>query len=150
VSALPKGALVEKQALYHSGQCLVRDDDDEILRSITPSFSQGRINGIDGAGIYWTTSTFEETAATLTILAFRETDDDMKLKLKSVSELNCVWKYSLSIRLFYRPHRAHTFLQHYDCLFEADDPPSVTSIPCRSISTCDADDWDFAMYIIGS
>lgn len=42
VSALPKGALVEKQTVLHTGRCLMPDEDDMVMRSITPIFKRGR------------------------------------------------------------------------------------------------------------
>lgn len=41
VPALPKGALVEKQVLLHTGRCLVPDEDDVVIRSVSPSFQRG-------------------------------------------------------------------------------------------------------------
>ena len=43
VKELPKGALVEKQVLVHSGRCQVIDDYDGelVVENITPEFEQG-------------------------------------------------------------------------------------------------------------
>jgi diphthine-ammonia ligase len=36
VKSLPKNALVEKQALFHTGRCLVTDDDDDDEPTLQP------------------------------------------------------------------------------------------------------------------
>ena len=42
VPSLPKGALVEKQVLMHTGQCLVTEDDDVAVRSLAPKLVEGK------------------------------------------------------------------------------------------------------------
>ncbi|KAH9951666.1 hypothetical protein B0H21DRAFT_185984 [Amylocystis lapponica] len=145
VPALPKGALVEKQALYHTGQCLDDDDDnDEVLRSVTPKFHQG----VDGSCVHWEISRFEENSSAITILCFRGSDPEMAHQ--DIPQLGRTLTTAHSIRLFYRPHRVQSFSQYYDCLFEHVEKPPITPIPCRFISSRDDDDWDFAMCIMGS
>ena len=74
----------------------------------------------------------------------------------------------LSIRLFYNPSRtAYSMSPQYrhmqslthprsvqDCqeqLFQGlSEPPPITLIPCRHIASRDYDDWDYAMFIVGS
>lgn len=41
VAALPKAAIVEKQVLLHTGQCLVDDDGDQVTHTMSPSVVQG-------------------------------------------------------------------------------------------------------------
>jgi len=38
---LPKGAVVEKQVLLHTGRCLVVDDDEDMTLQRVPLFEQG-------------------------------------------------------------------------------------------------------------
>ena len=44
VPELPRGALVEKQVLVHTGQCDIEDDDGTLVRrNVEPFHEQGRI-----------------------------------------------------------------------------------------------------------
>lgn len=42
VPELPKGALVEKQVMLHTGQCEIVEDDGTVVRgAVVPSFESG-------------------------------------------------------------------------------------------------------------
>ncbi|KZT12538.1 uncharacterized protein LAESUDRAFT_638886 [Laetiporus sulphureus 93-53] len=142
VSALPKGALVEKQVLLHTGQYLLPDEEDEL--------TMRDHEGEDGAGLHWEASVFSETTASVAMICVRGDAHSAVPGLHNVTEVNQVLSRALSIRLFYQPSRTSSFADIFSTLFAPHERPPVTYIPCRHISTRDHDDWDYAMVIIGA
>ncbi|KAH9938240.1 uncharacterized protein B0H18DRAFT_1080984 [Fomitopsis serialis] len=169
VPTLPKGALVEKQVILHTGRCLVPDEDDEMIqRNIEPSFRQGTHEGQDGARCHWEISSFKETDASVAVVCLRRANAEMIAWIHTVEALRTLRPHALSIRLFYRPSRTsyststlavihasatdlHPVRECHEQLFAGlDNLPPATLIPCRRISSRDHDDWDYAMFIVGS
>ncbi|KIM90928.1 hypothetical protein PILCRDRAFT_811423 [Piloderma croceum F 1598] len=151
VKSLPKNALVEKQALFHTGRCLVIDDDDEpTLQARVPITDKGNI-AETGAFVHWEVSYFHDTGASCALICFQGEGDPnaVSANLKAVSALGRFWTRALSIRLFYQPSRMHSVEALLQDLFRPNDPPT-TSIPCRFISTRETDDWDYALCILGN
>ncbi|KAF9818346.1 hypothetical protein IEO21_02861 [Rhodonia placenta] len=104
VPALPKGALVEKQVLLHTGRCLVPDEDDVVIRSVSPSFQRGDQMGRESSRTHWEISYFDETASAVTLICFRGDEIDVTALLTQVPELSATWTNALSVRHFYRHH----------------------------------------------
>ncbi|KAL1755302.1 hypothetical protein FB107DRAFT_275021 [Schizophyllum commune] len=69
VKALPKGALVEKQIVVHTGRCAIRDEeDDEItMESRKATFESGK-SGNTGNELYWELSSFAENTSRCAIV----------------------------------------------------------------------------------
>jgi len=149
VSALPKGALVEKQTVLHTGRCLMPDEDDMVMRSITPIFKRGDRMCLEGSRTHWEISYFNETSSSVALLCFRGEDPKVNSHLKDIPELSSIWRDALSVRLFYRPDRISSSHSTLNNLFDGANKPPVTSIPCYAISTRGInDDWDYAMFIV--
>ena len=87
VKALPKGALVEKQIVVHTGRCAIRDEeDDEItMESRKATFESGKLcatcavlltidsclsgkSGNTGNELYWELSSFAENTSRCAIV----------------------------------------------------------------------------------
>jgi len=116
-----------------------------------PSHSLGNILE-PGASVQWEVSFFHETGASCAVIRFRGEVDPhaLSMKLKAVAALGRFWTRALYIRLLYQHSRTHSFAQLSYDLFGPNDCPPVTSIPCRSISTREQDDWDYALCILGN
>ncbi|KAJ6628758.1 hypothetical protein B0H10DRAFT_2259637, partial [Mycena sp. CBHHK59/15] len=152
VDSLPKNALIEKQVLLHTGRALIPDEDDGelILQTRTPTYEQGTkspLGGVIGC-LHWEISRFDDINSSCAIIGVREEKIHLSLEiLRSQNGLDSVWGQTLSVRLFYIPSPELSFRTLYDGLFEAPQPP-VSAIPCRSISTREQDNWDYAICIL--
>ncbi|PCH41130.1 hypothetical protein WOLCODRAFT_143406 [Wolfiporia cocos MD-104 SS10] len=149
VPALPKGALVEKQVLMHTGQCMMADEDDSVLQSVTAKFVQGDIANLENGRIHWEISTFNESTSSVALICFRGDVCSIASGLKNVPSLQAVLQGALSVRLFYKPSGVSSFRQTFDAHFRPSSELPITSIPCHHIASRDFDDWDYAMFIIG-
>jgi len=61
---LPKGAVVEKQVILHTGRCPVVDDGEMALQKRVPLFEQGDLAWGDGSVIHWEVSKFGDCGST--------------------------------------------------------------------------------------
>ncbi|RDB22801.1 Diphthine--ammonia ligase [Hypsizygus marmoreus] len=151
VKALPKEALVEKQVLYHTGRCPVVDEDDgEVtMQSGEPTSEQKYMNFADGSALHWQAWHLEDESHCAIISVKGE---DIALTTNAFNDANMLpkLKRSISVRLFYVPSRAASAISLCKSLFANEKYPPTTPIPCRFIATGDADDWDYALCIIGS
>ncbi|KAL1722389.1 hypothetical protein EV715DRAFT_193280 [Schizophyllum commune] len=71
VKALPKGALVEKQVVVHTGRCAIRDEEDgEItIESRQATFTSGESFELyPGSELYWELSSFAENTSRCAIV----------------------------------------------------------------------------------
>ncbi|KAI9066739.1 hypothetical protein FKP32DRAFT_1645143 [Trametes sanguinea] len=163
VPELPKGALVEKQVMLHTGQCDLEDDDGSIVRrtilpvyehgesrsfriSSSGSFTVGEYESLDGK-VSWEASSFHETPSKVASVCVRGDDTGLLNQLQNVPALSSLHTEALSIRLFYnaaRPQAASTAAQ----FLQNTSPIPVTPIPCRSIASKNGDDWDCAILAI--
>ncbi|OCH92905.1 hypothetical protein OBBRIDRAFT_811409 [Obba rivulosa] len=140
VSALPKGAIVEKQVLSHTGQCLVDDDGDQAQLTYVIG------NLADGSDlVHWEVSRFSETESTIAMITIRGDFEHVSPRLKKVTELREVWERSVSCRLFYHPGRVSFSIAQYDRSFDELPPPTL--VPCRQLATKTYDDWDYVLFI---
>ncbi|KAI9001096.1 hypothetical protein BD414DRAFT_452111 [Trametes punicea] len=147
VTELPKGALVEKQVILHTGQCDVEDDDGTMVRrSVLPYYEQGQYEGLGGQ-VSWEVSRFGEAPSKVALLCVRGESPELLKQLQNVPALLSLRSDALSVRLFYnlaRPQAASnalTFLQ-------SPEPVPVTPIPCRHLASKSGDDWDYAVLAI--
>ncbi|KAI0269129.1 hypothetical protein BC834DRAFT_922815 [Gloeopeniophorella convolvens] len=145
VKELPKGALVEKQVLYHTGRGAVVDEDgDSSLESRPPSYDSGTasVSHTDrpSSEVWYEVSYFPHTAASGTIICGRGQNGAAALqRLRTVASLEDKLAHMISVRLFYNTTARDVF---------GPDGPAVTHIPCRSISTRDQNNWDYALCIL--
>jgi len=152
VKALPKGALVEKQSLLHTGRCMITDGDDgEIsLQPRKPMFEQSHTKFGDNGALHWEVSRFDDTTASCAIICVRDGDNHRISDIViAATSLTSLWTRTLSIRLFYIPSRASSFSSLSQRLFSLGCPP-ITSIPCRLISTRETNNWDYVICILAT
>ncbi|OSD04160.1 hypothetical protein PYCCODRAFT_1407777 [Trametes coccinea BRFM310] len=147
VPELPKGALVEKQVMLHTGQCDLEDDDGSIIRhAVLPVYESGGYESFSGE-VSWEVSSFRETPSKVAVICIRGEDTGLLNQLQNVPALSSLRSEALSIRLFYhtaRPQAASTAAQ----FLQTTSSIPVTPIPCRSIASRNGDDWDCAILAI--
>ncbi|THH12546.1 hypothetical protein EW146_g7598 [Bondarzewia mesenterica] len=151
IKDLPKGALIEKQVLYHTGRGVVIDEDgDSTVVSQEPSFDQGDLSS-SNVSVHWETSRFSHTGAASAVLCCRGEGDVelLSLQLKSAAPFAHVLDNALSIRLFHR-HALTSSIKLYDKLFDHSRGPAVTPVYCRKVFINGHQDWDYVMSIIAS
>ncbi|KAI0732994.1 hypothetical protein C8Q72DRAFT_958352 [Fomitopsis betulina] len=150
VAALPKGAQVERQVLLHTGRVTIPDEDDELIQHIVkPTFEQGAYETPDGARCQWEVSSFKETDASVAVACFHQANAEV---LQKAQEALCaLGPHVLSIRLFYNPSRTAYMQECHEKLFQSlSEPPPATLIPCQHIASRNYNNWDYAMFIVGS
>jgi len=139
VAALPKGALVEKQVLVHTGRFLVKDEDGELeTQLLTPTAGEEDISGDNGSLIHLEYSHFDGSRLS-TLICLRGVPDETMLATLH-QRLSSLSTEPLSHgRLFYRPSIPLPLVNFSTFKFP------ITTIPSRLISTKQADDWDYAL-----
>ncbi|KAI0638098.1 hypothetical protein C8Q77DRAFT_1153777 [Trametes polyzona] len=144
VPELPKGALVEKQVLLHTGQCDITEDDGTVVRgAAVPAYETGEYAS-PNAEVRWEVSSFRETPSSVALVCVRGEDPAALSRLRDVPALQSLQTEALSVRLFYnvsRPQAASSAIAHLD----DPDPLPVTLVPSRHISCRNGDDWDYAI-----
>ncbi|KAF4574969.1 hypothetical protein EYR36_006323 [Pleurotus pulmonarius] len=146
VKALPKGAQVEKQVLYHTGRFTTTDEDEEVVSKLEePKFEEdgSDMGAEDGAEWVSEVSYFqnESAAAPFVMICVKGQVQATSWNANRMkSTLAPFSSRSLSTRVF--------------CVRETNAVQvlglgSKTYIPCRSISTTKRDDWDAAICIMG-
>ncbi|KAI0682865.1 hypothetical protein BC835DRAFT_1409526 [Cytidiella melzeri] len=143
VSALPKGALVEKQVMLHTGRFLVYEDEETEVKTRQPVETTGEIAGTNSA-IYWTRSVFIDNASPVTVICCRGSIDNA-MESRLAADLSELWDNVLCVRAFYRPSVA---LDYPDFMLKHHNLPTM-SIPCQFISAASHDDWELAICILG-
>ncbi|KAK7695941.1 hypothetical protein QCA50_000580 [Cerrena zonata] len=140
VASLPKGSLVEKQVLLHTGRFEVLDEDgDKELKVLAPKVETGYFTD-DKFFASWEVSRFSIKALSSTLLCFRGPLDKGALDTYLPGLLDGP---VISIRLFYVKTESLPPI-----LTQIDEKLPITTIPCRQISTRSSDNWDYAMCII--
>ncbi|KAI0723210.1 hypothetical protein C8Q76DRAFT_614876 [Earliella scabrosa] len=143
VPELPRGALVEKQVLLHTGQCDVEDDDGTIVRrSVVPSFNEGKHESQEGT-LHWEVSAFNETPSKVALVCGKG-DVSILSHLRNVPELQSLKSEALSIRLFYNV----SLLSPVIAYLTGTEAAPITPIPSRQIASKNGDDWDYAILAI--
>ncbi|KAG7449048.1 uncharacterized protein BT62DRAFT_944940 [Guyanagaster necrorhizus] len=151
IKSIPKDALVEKQVLFHTGRCLVRDeyDDEMVYENQTPVLIIGGVDFTADDSVYWEISRFQDSLSSCVVVSVRGRANEAVAKtLKNNSSLTFCWPRILSIRLFYihsRDTYADSLLQS---LFGSTRLPPITSIPCRFLSSRRRDNCDFVLCLI--
>ncbi|KAJ3882965.1 hypothetical protein F5051DRAFT_392889 [Lentinula edodes] len=169
VKTLPKGALVEKQVMAHTGRAWIEEEDSDydsdekkelVLKTVQPIFEQGNI--VTGnLTLHWETSQSHDApdsiGCTMLCLQGEYADNDVALvgtQLRSIRFLQRCLNNMLSIRCFYNVTRNPSSIRSLisiilnSCSDRSRDIPPVTSIPSRSIATQSEDDWSIVLLII--
>ncbi|KAH9918250.1 uncharacterized protein BXZ73DRAFT_92298 [Epithele typhae] len=140
VPELPKGALVEKQVLVHTGQCDIEDDDGTIVRqTVVPTYNEGRLED-SKSNLHWEVSFFKETFSTVALVCVKGEDPSILEQLRTIPPLLAV-KNALSIRLFYNVSKSEAASAAAAYLTGA----PITPIPCRHLASRHGDDWDYTI-----
>ncbi|KAF9076786.1 hypothetical protein BDP27DRAFT_1413934 [Rhodocollybia butyracea] len=165
VKALPKGALVEKQVMVHTGRAWVEeeDSDDEVdgkkelvLKSVEPFYKQGDI-AANNLNLHWETSQSRDSpdSAGCTLICLRDYTESniasLRTHLKHIQALQRSLDHALSIRCFYSADRTNfsNVRAFLSAIFDKKQGiPPVASIPSRYIATRLEDDWDTALLIM--
>ncbi|KAI0776109.1 hypothetical protein BD413DRAFT_649402 [Trametes elegans] len=144
VPELPKGALVEKQVMVHTGLCDVEEDDGTVVRrDVVPVYETGQYESAGGK-VSWEVSAFRETPSKVALVCVRGEDQELLGQLRNVSALQALRSEALSVRLFYnvsRPQAAQTA----QIFLEGPELIPVTPIPSTSVASKSGDDWDYAI-----
>ncbi|KAI0677159.1 hypothetical protein C8Q78DRAFT_1065776 [Trametes maxima] len=148
VPELPKGALVEKQVILHTGQADVVDEDDGtvVRRNVEPLYETGECATLN-ATLHWEVSSFRETPAKVALVYARGEDRELLDQLRSVPALSSLRAESLSVRLFYDVEKPQAASSALSFLQDTETVP-VTPIPCRNIASRNGDDWNYAILAI--
>ncbi|KAJ3971502.1 hypothetical protein EV361DRAFT_989549 [Lentinula raphanica] len=170
VKTLPKGALVEKQVMAHTGRAWVEDDDvygdneqqEMVLKTVLPFFQQGDIT-TGNLFLHWETSRSQDAldSASCTLLCFRSgsmecTTEDVALlrtQLKQIRAVQSCFNDPLSIRYFHLNNDEEKWPDSlildllYECFAVKKDSLPITSIPSRFIAT-QSDVWLAALLIM--
>ncbi|KAH8105926.1 hypothetical protein BXZ70DRAFT_998103 [Cristinia sonorae] len=144
VAALPKGALVEKQVLVHTGKILLEDEDGDLeTRLFTPVVGEEVIIGSNNSQIHLEYSHCNRSRLSA-LVCFRGPIQEYMLlaleqRLAELSDEEIGYG-----RLFYRSAKN---------LPPIALPPSlkrfpITTIPCRSISSNVGENWDYALCVL--
>ncbi|KAI0750773.1 hypothetical protein C8Q80DRAFT_1268091 [Daedaleopsis nitida] len=146
VPALPRGALVEKQVLVHTGQCDVEDDDDGTIvrRSVVPVYMEGKYETQAGT-LHWEVSAFNETDSKVALICGK--GDALLSHMRNIPALQPLKSEALSIRLFYRTPAAQV-ISSIVAHFTESDPTPTTLVPCAHLASKNGDDWNYAILII--
>ncbi|KAI9466868.1 hypothetical protein BJY52DRAFT_1110889 [Lactarius psammicola] len=148
VKDLPKGALIEKQVLYHTGRGFAADDDDED-GEIAP-MSHLPLYGSDvfaeaETDIRYEVSYLQRAGASGMLICGRGSLrwKEVLRRLETAAHIEGRLAHSLSMRMFYNgldhPPIPNLFNQ---------SGPAITPVPCRCIRTRDQSDWDYALCIL--
>jgi diphthine-ammonia ligase len=163
IKELPRGALVEKQTLLHTGRVLETADDEEDEPTWTnkePCWHSGWNRDLESKQISCSISFMQGSRASCIIICIQhqETIEHYQRQLEFAAnylrmndEIHFdLRKEALSIRLFYKATmKSHTdLISAYNQFFSEGNVPAMTSVPCRFLSNADADDWDYALCII--
>ncbi|KAF9534194.1 hypothetical protein CPB83DRAFT_803923 [Crepidotus variabilis] len=145
VKELPKGALVEKQVLQHTGRVRILDDDgSEIVEHRKPQFEQG-LWSFYGTAIRWETSIMEDGSAGSVVFLKGDLNNQPSRSQTVKSALSAQLRTTISVRMLYRQTPAAFLRKLY-----GDDKVPITEIPCRFIASRNEDFWDAALCIIST
>ncbi|KAH9038864.1 hypothetical protein EDB84DRAFT_1478816 [Lactarius hengduanensis] len=147
VKDLPKGALIEKQVLYHTGRGFAADEDGD-----TAPVSHLPLYGSDvfaeaETDIRYEVSYLQRSGASGVVICGRGASrwKEVLRRLETAAHIEGRLARSLSVRLFYNV----TATNHppIPSLFDQGGP-AITPVPCRCIRTRDQSDWDYALCIL--
>jgi len=151
VKALPKGAMVEKQVVLHTGRCEVVDEDDGemSIQDRQPVYKRDHFVLSNGAALSLEVSYLNGANSMCAIVYGRGEPNHLPLQVQETLNLSLALTHALSLRLFYLPSRGAALGSISEALFGEQDLPPITHIPCRCISGIEKQDWDFAFCFLG-
>ncbi|KIY74101.1 hypothetical protein CYLTODRAFT_364437, partial [Cylindrobasidium torrendii FP15055 ss-10] len=129
VAGLPKGALVEKQVIMHTGMRTVIDDGEVLSVETSPGHHSGR-----GDGSRWTMHSIG-SASVFTLIG-RGDYPEMAAKLRA--SLENYWGKTVNIRLLHLPESGAFATRMVQDLF-GKRPLPLTTIPCRALSSLEGE-----------
>jgi len=149
VRGLPKGALIEKQVLYHTGRgCAADEDGDTAPVSCPPIYGSETFAEAD-VEIRYEVSYLELAGASAAVICGRGNSNSNWVKassrLKTAARLGATLSRALSVRMFYK--LTATDLPPVQSLFDLHSP-AITPVPCHHIRTRDERDWEYALCIL--
>ncbi|KAK0498609.1 hypothetical protein EDD18DRAFT_1158378 [Armillaria luteobubalina] len=151
IKSIPKDALVEKQVLFHTGRCFVRDeyDGEMISENQTPKFITGGVDFTADDSVYWEISKFKDSISSCVVINVRgRANEAVAEALKHESSLSFCWSRIFSIRLFYVHSRVTSAESLLQSIFGSAGLPPVTTIPCSFLSSRRRDDCDFVLCLL--
>ncbi|KAK0191133.1 hypothetical protein F5146DRAFT_1103291 [Armillaria mellea] len=151
IKSIPKDALVEKQVLFHTGRCFVRDeyDDEMVSENQTSKFITGGVAFTADDSVYWEISRFKDSISSCVVINVRgRANEAVAEALKHESSLAFCWPRVFSIRLFYVHSRVTSVESLLQSLFGSAGLPPVTTIPCRFLSSRRRDDCDLVLCLL--
>ncbi|ESK96116.1 meiotically up-regulated 71 protein [Moniliophthora roreri MCA 2997] len=154
VKALPKGAMIEKQVLYHTGRVWISDVDEgddgpsegNLVQKRTKANLKQKTISVGDTEIRYEVSSLEDDANACAIICFKfgESLGEVAEVLKATEDLQKCWSSTLSLRCFYSMNTSSQKLDQVitllNKLYVVVSP--VSSIPCRYLATADEDGWD--------
>lgn len=151
VKALPKGAMVEKQVLLHTGRCEVVDEDDGemSIQDRPPVYERDHFVLSNGGALSLEVSHLNGANSMCAIVYGRGEPNHLTLQAQETLNLSLDLTHALSLRLFYLPTQGVALRSISEALFGEQDLPPTTHIPCRCISSIEKQDWDFAFCFLG-
>ncbi|KAM5540426.1 hypothetical protein V8D89_005884 [Ganoderma adspersum] len=148
VPELPRGALIEKQVIVHTGQCNITEDDGTVVRRpIVPSWSQKRLEYTEGK-LRWEVSEFKETPSKVVFMLGTGDAPEHLARLPKLFSLKSLGSCMLSIRLFYQLGAGNAVATIVSLFATSDGPAPITPVPVRHIASKDGSDWDYAVLAI--
>jgi len=148
VKDLPKGALIEKQVLYHTGRGFAADDEDGDIARVShlPLYGSDVFTESE-TDIRYEVSYLQRAGASGVVICGRGPSrwKEVLRRLETAAHIEGRLARSLSMRLFYNV----TAMNHpsIPSLFNQSGP-AITPVPCRCIRTRDQSDWDYALCIL--
>jgi len=154
VKDLPKGALIEKQVLYHTGRGFSAADEEEESGD-TAHLSCPPIYGtelfVEGdTEVRSEVSRIQRVTSSAAVICGKGSSNwaDVAHRLKAAPHLEGRLTRALSVRLFYKVTTTAD-LPPIQSLFHPSSP-AVTPVPCRCIRTRDQSDWEYALCVLSA
>ncbi|KAL0949412.1 hypothetical protein HGRIS_009473 [Hohenbuehelia grisea] len=145
VTELPKGALVEKQVLYHTGCCTITDEYGDVSTETGRFSLSNECKGGGDSALQRMASVLEETNEECSIYCYRGQDPGILSEIRQ--NLAIISDSSISVRVFYVPSRSSPSKDVITYISSSEVPPPTTYIPCRAISTLNGE-WDCVICVV--
>ncbi|KAI0303257.1 hypothetical protein BC826DRAFT_903387 [Russula brevipes] len=151
VKALPRGALVEKQVLYHTGRGFSADEEGDTAPVSCPPIHSTEAFDEGDTKLRSEVSHLRHAAASAAVICGRGSSNwaVVSRRLKAAAHLEDTLTRALSVRLLYNVTTIAVDLPPIQDLFRSTSP-AITPIPCRCIRTRDQANWDYALCILST